>query len=160
MAIFGTSDSRARIRPGYNRSATSPKTEPVSGQFGIPGQSATLYRLALRCSGFSAPPYVDKKTLALDYFNPYEGKIISDIRIKALDVFGPSFSDTLKTADKWMERAANAVHTKSNLRTIEKLLLFKVGDVLDPELMYENERIIRQLSYIRDVKFEVEQDSS
>ncbi|WP_297087748.1 hypothetical protein [uncultured Draconibacterium sp.] len=104
-------------------------------------------------------PYVDKKALALDYFNKYEGKIIASININALDVFGPSCTDTTKKADNWAEKAANAIHTKSNLKTIRKLLLFKIGDMLDPEVMYENERIIRDLPYIRDVRIYVEQDS-
>lgn len=103
-------------------------------------------------------PYVNKEALALDYFNQYEGMIISKINIDALDVFGPSFEDTTKTADNWAERAANSIHIKSNLKTIEKQLLFKIGDELDPELMYENERIIRQLPYLKDVKFVVEKD--
>ncbi|WP_321375386.1 hypothetical protein [uncultured Draconibacterium sp.] len=105
-------------------------------------------------------PYVDKKALALDYFKDYEGKIIADIKINALDVFGPTCTDTTKKANHWAERAANAIHTKSNLKTIRKLLLFKTGDVLDPELMYENERIIRDLPYIKDVRFYVEQDTT
>lgn len=105
-------------------------------------------------------PYVDKKALALDYFKDYEGKIISKININALDVFGPSCSDTTKKADHWIERTANKVHTKSNLKSIRKLLLFKIGDFLNPELMYENERIIRNLPYIKDVRFYVEQDTN
>ena len=105
-------------------------------------------------------PYVDKKALALDYFNPYEGKIIANIEINALDVFGPTCTDTTKKASHWAERAANTIHTKSNLKTIRKLLLFKIGDMLDPELMYENERIIRDLPYIKDVRIYVEQDQA
>lgn len=104
-------------------------------------------------------PYVDKKALALDYYNQYEGKIIAEIRIKALDVFGPSLRDTTKKAKTGVEEAANTIHTKSNLKTIRKQLIFKIGDMLDPEVMYENERIIRNLSYIKDTKFLVEQDS-
>ncbi|MCK3684299.1 hypothetical protein [Maribellus sp. YY47] len=104
-------------------------------------------------------PYVDKKALAMDYYNQYEGKIIASIKIQALDVFGPSCSDTTSKADTWMERTANVVHTKSNLRTIQKQLIFKVGDVLDAEKMYENERLIRQLPYIKDVRFLIDQDS-
>lgn len=104
-------------------------------------------------------PYVDKKALAMDYYNQYEGKIIASIKIQALDVFGPSCSDTTKKADNWMERTANTVHTKSNLRTIQKQLIFKEGDVLEAEVMYENERLIRQLPYIKDVRFLIDQDS-
>ncbi|WP_346860565.1 hypothetical protein [uncultured Draconibacterium sp.] len=104
-------------------------------------------------------PYVDKKALALDYYSEAEGKIISKIEIKALDVFGPSFTDTSRTAKSWGSRAANTIHTKSNLKTIEKQLLFKVGDYVNGEVMYENERIIRQLPYIKDVKIVYEQDT-
>ncbi len=104
-------------------------------------------------------PYVDKKALALDYFNPFAGKIIAEIDIQSLDVFGPTLNDTAKQARHWAEKAANAIHTKSNLKTIKKRLLFEIGDVLDPEIMYENERLIRNLPYIRDTKILVEQDS-
>lgn len=104
-------------------------------------------------------PYVDKKALALDYFSQYEGKLITEIKIQALDVFGPSLNDTTKKATSGGERFANNIHTKSNLKTIRKQLLFKIGDLLDPEIMYENERIIRSLSYIKDTKFLVEQDT-
>ena len=104
-------------------------------------------------------PYVDKKALALNYYSKLEGKIIAKIDIIALDVFGPSFQDTSKIATKWIERTANAIHIKSNLKTIQKLLLFKVGDVVDPEIIYENERIIRSLPYIKEMQFILEQDS-
>lgn len=104
-------------------------------------------------------PYIDKRALALDYFNKYEGMVIAKVIVKPLDIFGPSFSDTTREADSWVGRFANTIHTKSNLKTIRKQLLFDVGDILDPETMYENERLLRQLPYIKDVKFVVEQDS-
>lgn len=96
-------------------------------------------------------PYVDKKKLALNYYSQLEGKIISEIKIIPLDVFGPTFQDTARKAKSKIELTANKIHTKSNLQTIEKLLLFKVGDVVDPEVIYENERIIRSLPYIKEI---------
>ena len=104
-------------------------------------------------------PYIDKKALALNYYNQLEGKIISEIKIKSLDVFGPTFQDTSKTASSNFEKAANKIHTKSNLKTIQKLLLFKVGDTVDPEVIYENERLIRSLPYIKEINIILEQDS-
>lgn len=104
-------------------------------------------------------PYVDKEALALEYYSKFEGKLISDITITPLEVFGPTFEDTTRTAKSFIEKTANALHSKSNLNTIEKLLLFNIGDFLDPDLMYENERIIRSLPYIQDVKLLIEQDS-
>lgn len=104
-------------------------------------------------------PYVDKETFALEYYGKMEGKTISDIDITALDVFGPTLVDTTKKAKSTVERLANAIHTKSNLSTIKKMLMFKEGDIVDAEKLYENERIIRALPYIRDVRFFLEQDS-
>jgi hypothetical protein len=104
-------------------------------------------------------PYVDKKALALNYYSQLEGKIISQINIKALDVFGPTFQDTSKTTSNKFEQTANKIHTKSNLNSIQKLLLFKVGDVVNPELIYENERLIRSLPYIKEINIILEQDS-
>lgn len=104
-------------------------------------------------------PAVDKKSLSIEYYSKMKGKIISDIDITPLDVFGPTFDDTTRKAKSWLERTANAVHTKSNLNTIKKLLMFKVGDKVNPELMYENERIIRSLPYIKDVRFIIVQDT-
>ncbi len=102
---------------------------------------------------------MDKKALALDYYNQFAGKVIAEIEIQALEVFGPSINNPDRQADHWAEKAANTIHTKSNLKTIRNRLLFKIGDVLDPERMYENERLIRALPYIRDTRIIVEQDS-
>ncbi|HKJ78204.1 MAG TPA: hypothetical protein VKA10_01660, partial [Prolixibacteraceae bacterium] len=107
----------------------------------------------------SPRPYVDEKALALDYYSSMEGKIISDITINSLDVFGPTLQDTSRKARSWLEKSANSIHTKSNLNTIEKMLLFEVGDFVDPELLYENERLIRSLPYIKDIRFILEQDT-
>lgn len=104
-------------------------------------------------------PYVDKKALALNYYSQLEGKIISEIKIIPLDVFGPTFQDTARKAKSRIEIAANKIHTKSNLKTIQKLLLFKVGDMVDPDLIYENERIIRSLPYIKEINILLTQDT-
>lgn len=104
-------------------------------------------------------PYVDRKELALSNYGKMEGKIISEIKIKALEVFGPTFQDTTRKARSIFEKSANSIHTKSNLKTIEKLLLFKVGDTVNPELLYENERIIRSLPFIKEISFILTEDS-
>lgn len=104
-------------------------------------------------------PYVDNEAVSLEYYSQMDGKIISEISIQPLEVFGPTFEDTTRVAKSWLEKTANAMHSKSNLNTIEKMLLFEVGDFVDPDLMYENERIIRSLPYIQDVKIILEQDT-
>ena len=101
----------------------------------------------------------DRKTLSVDYYKTMEGRIISKITIQPLDVFGPTFDDTTRTARSIIEKAANSIHTKSNLNTIDKMVLFKVGDYLDPEQLYETERLIRGLPFIHDLRMVLMQDS-
>lgn len=100
-----------------------------------------------------------KKTLSADYYKTMEGKIISKITIQPLNVFGPVFEDTTKRAVSFIEKTANSIHTKSNLNTIKKMVLFKVGDYLDPDQLYETERIIRDLPFIHDLRIIITQDS-
>lgn len=108
-----------------------------------------------------SPPksYVDKEALTLNYYSRMKGKIISEIKIIPLEVFGPTFQDTTRKAKSWVEKSANKIHTKSNLNTIQKMLLFKIGDEVDPDLIYENERLIRSLPYIKEIDIILAQDS-
>ena len=89
----------------------------------------------------------------------FEGKTIGKINIIRLDVFGPSLRDTSRKATLWYEKAGNFVHTRSDLHNLRKNLLFKKGDALVTSEIYENERILRALPYIRDVRFYAEPDS-
>ena len=90
---------------------------------------------------------------------PLEGKTISDIRIIRLDVFGPSLRDTSRKATLWYEKAGNLMHTRSDLHNIRKNLVFKKGDPLQTSELYENERLLRALPYIKDARFIVEPDT-
>ena len=102
---------------------------------------------------------IDKKALSLNYLNNFDGKIIKSIHIKPLEVFGPTFNDTTLRANSKLEKVANRLHTKTNLKIIHKNLLFKEGDALDPEIIYENERILRLLPFIKDVRIIANLDS-
>lgn len=86
------------------------------------------------------------------------GKRIKSIKIKQLDIFGPTFQDTSKVATVGIEKFANKVHTRTSERIIQKNILFNVGDRLDVDKIYDNERIIRLLPFIKDVRFMVDQD--
>ncbi len=90
---------------------------------------------------------------------PLEGKTIADIRIIRLEVFGPSLRDTSRKAKLWYEKAGNLIHTRTDLHNIRKNLLFKKGDLLHTSELYENERLLRALPYIKDARFIVEPDT-
>ena len=128
----------------------------------IPENKSEKNRLVKYFYRYLIPPsraYIDKEELALNYYGQMQGKTISKINVTALEVFGPTAEDTTKRAKSWIERTANSVHIKSNMNTIQKMLMFDVGDTINSELMYENERIIRSLPYILDVRFFLEQDT-
>jgi len=90
--------------------------------------------------------------LSYEYYRTFEGKIIGSIAIKSLEVFGPDFNDTSRISKIWLERAANKLHSKSNLYVIRKNLWIREGQALDPDLVMDNERLLRSLPYLKDVR--------
>lgn len=88
-----------------------------------------------------------------EYFKSFQKKTIGTISIRSLKIFGPTFDDTLKPTNVWIEKAANKLHSKSNLYVIRKNLWIREGQSLDPDLMMDNERLLRSLPYLKDVRF-------
>ena len=86
------------------------------------------------------------------YYKSFQNKTIGSISIRSLKVFGPSFDDTLKTTNIWIEKVANNLHSQSNLYVIRKNLWIKEGQALDADLMMDNERLLRSLPYLKDVR--------
>ena len=88
-----------------------------------------------------------------------EGKTIASVKIRQLDIIGPSFDDTTRVSNTWLGKTTNKIHTQTNERILRKNILIDVGDTVDVEKIMDNERIIRRLPYIKDVRFLVEEDS-
>lgn len=95
---------------------------------------------------------VNKNLQSYEYYKSFKNKIIGSISVRSLNVFGPTFDDTLKTTNIWLEKAANKLHSKSDLFVIRKNLWIKEGQTVDPELMIDNERLLRSLPYLKDVR--------
>ena len=110
---------------------------------------------------------ISKKKLAkqdgfeieLQHLQSMAGKTIASIRIQQLDIIGPSFTDTARVSHTWLGQTANKLHTETNERIIRKNIIIHVGDTVDVQKLLDNERIIRQLPFIKDVRFWVDQDS-
>jgi hypothetical protein len=94
------------------------------------------------------------------YFAPFAGKKIGRIRIQQLDVFGPSLQDTTSQASTWIGRAGNVVHMKTTEQKLRKQLLFNSDEAVNPQLMADNEKIIRDLPYIQDVAILLSKDET
>ena len=88
-------------------------------------------------------------------FLQYQGKKIREISIRVLEPFGSTLYDTTKIATSWIENTGNKLHHTSRRKHLKKLLRLQEGDDLDPYDIADNERLIRQLSYIKDAYFRV-----
>ena len=90
-----------------------------------------------------------------DPFIPYTGLVIRNIYIKKLDVFGPTITDTSRIPKTWTERTANKLHIKTADWVIRNNIIVKEGQPIDPFLLADNERLLRQLPYIHQAKIYV-----
>jgi hypothetical protein len=93
--------------------------------------AATLMASALAGAGAEVPP----------------GTPIVAIRVVQTDIFDLSDPGT----SAWPYRWANALHVLTREDFIRSLLLFRVGDRLDPALVAESERILRDTGFLSPV---------
>lgn len=84
------------------------------------------------------------------------GKIIRNIEIVTLDPFGYAVNDTAKKPKRWIEKAGNTAHIKSNRLAVRNYLLFKKNKVLDSTEVHESARLLRRQQFIRRVRIEAE----
>jgi hypothetical protein len=93
-------------------------------------------------------------------FIEYDSKIIRSIRVKRLNVFGTSVYDTLRTTKNSFEKLANSLHISTKENVIRNSFLqFAEGDLLQPTILLNNERLLRQQPFLHDARIYVEQDS-
>jgi len=88
-------------------------------------------------------------------FKPYEGQIIGSIVFKAVDLLEGSVTDTLQKASSRFGIFINKTHRDTRSYIIERNLLFETGDRVDPYLLADNERILRQFTTLRDARIYV-----
>lgn len=103
-----------------------------------------------------------KKDTAIDLSNDlrtneqkylkYDGFIIRDIIIHKLP-FGIPISDTTKKLVNTLTELANKLHHTTKTQVIKNNLFFKKNTPLQPYLMADNERFLRQLTYLQDAGF-------
>ncbi len=78
------------------------------------------------------------------------GKTIGRITIEADDIFNTNNPKE----SKWIYRTANVLHIQTNESVIRRELLFKEGDVYNPDLIAETERNLRRFKFLRRVRIE------
>ncbi len=93
-------------------------------------------------------------------FKPFKGKRISKIIHSKVDLFEGNVNDTLKVSVSKAGKSLNKIHIDTRQNIILKNLVFKEGDLLDPDQIADNERILRGLPYIQDALIQIVPDSS
>lgn len=94
--------------------------------------------------------------------NPFlihTGKIIRTVRIKRIE-FGTEISDTLVHRSGFTTKMANALHADTRVKVIRNNLLFSEGEHLNPWLMADNERHLRDQEFIQDALILVEKQNA
>jgi hypothetical protein len=92
-------------------------------------------------------------------FLPFRNMVIRNIKIEKLNVFGPTINNPSLQTTRWIGRAGNKIHIKTKDGVINDHLIFKSGDLIDPNALSENERILRELPYIEDARIYIENTS-
>lgn len=86
-------------------------------------------------------------------FEQYAGKQISNIFIVNLDVFDLLTNKSDKHIYNKILALGNQVHYKTRDWTLENMLFFAEGDMIDAEVMNRNLAYIKNLSYLREAEF-------
>ena len=85
-------------------------------------------------------------------FRQYEGMVIRKREIIRLNAFGTNMDDPLASTPTKVEKVLNSTYTKSRSFVLGKYMLFKEGDTISALKMSDNERLLRELSFIEDAR--------
>ncbi|MGI4832879.1 MAG: hypothetical protein ACRYFK_05395 [Janthinobacterium lividum] len=85
-------------------------------------------------------------------FDQHNFKIVRRVTIRPFDAFGYSLNDSLRQPRTLVERGGNVLHIRTARSRIRQLLLFRVGQLLQPQALAESERLLRQTDEILDAR--------
>ncbi len=88
---------------------------------------------------------------AEDMFKPFEGKIIRRVQYMNLG-FERSFSDTTSRISNLSTRLGDALHQNTKDWVIRQNLFLKPGQKVQPYILADNERFLRNLDFIQDAR--------
>jgi len=89
-------------------------------------------------------------------FSKYKGRVIRDIYYNRVKVFGPSgIYDTSFSTKSKLIRFANALHTNTHEWAIRQALFVRENDTVNAFKLADNERYLRNLSFIVDARIYV-----
>jgi hypothetical protein len=86
------------------------------------------------------------------YFKDYQGKRIARITVQHVQMITGSVTDTLKKSSSNIIAKIDNGHRKTRSKLIKDNLLIADGDILDPFLVADSERILRTYAFINDAR--------
>lgn len=89
-----------------------------------------------------------------DAFLPHQGKIIRNIYIRKIG-FERSIYDTARSIKNTVTKIADALHVDTRDEVVRENLFFREGRQLNPWLLADNERYLRDLDFILDSRIVV-----
>lgn len=84
-------------------------------------------------------------------FEPFEGKFIRTISINKL-MFNKMVNDTSFNNSNIFNQIGNKLHISTHQQVVKKNLFFKKGERVDPNLFADNEKFLRDLSFLQDAR--------
>ena len=85
-------------------------------------------------------------------FDSHNFKIVRRVTIRTLDAFGYSITDSTRLPRTVPEKAGNALHLKTARSRVRQVLLFRPGQLLEPQALAESERLLRQTPELLDAR--------
>ena len=118
-----------------------------------------IYSLAFKPPVQKPGPQLETPRQSESPYQKFSGKVIREIRINTLPAFGYSVYDSLKRPRSNGAKVLNSLHVTTQNFIIRKELIFKKGEKVNPNVMAENERLIRDMGGIDNVSFVITETS-
>ena len=112
-----------------------------------------LFDLAFKKGTGNKDPLYQLEKSELQFY-PYKNKIIRNIYIVSIPIFQSNTDKDIKII-QWAKKTADKLHIDTRKWVIKNILLFKEGELLDPTLIAENERMLYELPFINEVYFKI-----
>lgn len=137
------------------------KEEPADTVFFLANKKGLLGKIGRSLSVNNPDPVIDTGGAQKNEtpFQPYKGKIIRKILVEKLS-FNRSVNDTTKVTRNFFNDLGNTLHTSTSNRIIKNNLFFVQGDTLYPYLLADNERFLRELTYLQDARITIKETQS
>ncbi len=111
-----------------------------------------LYNILFR-DVYNSRPSGEVSQIEVNPYKMFEGQVIGTIFIKRLGVFGASVYDTTRNSPNWAEKVANRLHVNTRENVIRRSYLqFQEGDLVNPNVLRDNERLLRNVGLFIDAR--------